>query len=695
MNVKAILISILTVLLLGAAAVVVFFASGEDAPSIDLSKLDEMTTEAVEARVGPLLAQDGLKDAQVVKVLHWLFANQPGLGESLLREHAFSVSGMPEHVGEAGWRLIRDDKGEASLQLLSIGRELFPNNPHILSMLGIVNVLGDRPIQARQFLEEAYRWDDSNALTNYYLGGLLIRSTSISDRARGKSAMWKVLKGEDARLSELAGLLLLTNDEIPFIEPEYREVLDVLEEHNAFRTENENLSAEALRFILNRLVRVLPAEALELGQLLVAYPDSTIEDRLGVVELAQNQGQTDIAGDMLERIDPVNIPEDSDLALRYERARAIHAVSEGQFDTGVALILEQIGREKNPDLLRQAIERALQFDISIDAEVSLLRGFLELPVENPIISLRVLRRLTEISPLRESEYHAYAVENLLPKAPVIVSQWLAFRGKADLAIAALQELESNSSEINLALVESYLAEEKTEAAQAVLDEAWNAFSPARANYLQARLHHQAGESGKAIEHWIAARDAAAVGSDFELLKNLGFLALELEQHMNALQSTYTAFSSGIPFTEQQVLSLMGLAIEYGTLNQTMELCKHLASEHPEHAVYQNNLAYFQFLAEEDVDKAVEVMRELVEDYPDINQYKLTLAFGLLKAGRTNEASRLIQSTSIDWEEAGIRGQMIYAAVLAASDQRLAAEGLIQNMDTSTLLPEEKALLESF
>jgi hypothetical protein len=88
------------------------------------------------------------------------------------------------------------------------------------------------------------------------------------------------------------------------------------------------------------------------------------------------------------------------------------------------------------------------------------------------------------------------------------------------------------------------------------------------------------------------------------------------------------------------------------------------------------------------------MRTLVEDYPDVTQYRLTLALGLLRIGRTNEAKRLLDSTAIDWASAGTRGKMIYAAVLAASNQRVVADGLIQNIDFSELIPEERALLDT-
>jgi hypothetical protein len=120
----------------------------------------------------------------------------------------------------------------------------------------------------------------------------------------------------------------------------------------------------------------------------------------------------------------------------------------------------------------------------------------------------------------------------------------------------------------------------------------------------------------------------------------------------------------------------------------------LSETFPDNEIHKNNLSYFKFLAEEDIEKHVEIMRNLTERNPDITHYQLTLALGLLKSGRQNEAARLIRNTAINWAEADNRAQLIYAIILSANDQRIVAEGLIQNIDMEGLILEEKALLET-
>jgi tetratricopeptide (TPR) repeat protein len=214
-------------------------------------------------------------------------------------------------------------------------------------------------------------------------------------------------------------------------------------------------------------------------------------------------------------------------------------------------------------------------------------------------------------------------------------------------------------------------------------------------FLQSQIFAQQDRIDEAIEFWKEAYQGVVGTNRFPLMKNLGLLALQLDQPVNAMQSLYTAFSAGIPFNEIQAGKLIGLTMEYGSLRQAIQVADYLAGRFSDSPVHQNNLAYFRFLAEEQVEESVEVMRGLVEEYSDIPQFRLTLALGLVKSGRSNEANRLLKSTNINWQETSTRGLLIYCVVLAASDQQTLAQGLLQSLDTEVLIPEEKALLESF
>jgi hypothetical protein len=149
------------------------------------------------------------------------------------------------------------------------------------------------------------------------------------------------------------------------------------------------------------------------------------------------------------------------------------------------------------------------------------------------------------------------------------------------------------------------------------------------------------------------------------------------------------------FSEAEAGRLLQLSLDYGSLAQTVPVAAYLTERFPQKPVHINNLAYFHFLSERNLEEGIASMEKLVEEYPERQAYRLTLALGLLKAGSFNKANRLIESGQIDWDEVGQRGQLIYAAILAANDQRVVAQGLLQNIDPEQLIPEERALMPSF
>jgi tetratricopeptide (TPR) repeat protein len=367
---------------------------------------------------------------------------------------------------------------------------------------------------------------------------------------------------------------------------------------------------------------------------------------------------------------------------------------EERHEEGLALFKELVQAQPDEPALQEAFRLVLQRrGMPLDLERELLETYLRLPVSNVPLSLAVLRRLMEIAPLEQKDWTDFVARELLPQETSLSARWLAIFDRSDKVIEVLapKRPETGSDE-TIALTEAYLAADRLDEARELLEESGGTVGAALFEYFQSRIALQAGDKDTAFERWMAAQNAALGSSAFPLLQNLGFLALQLEQPVNALQSLYTAFSAGIAFNRQQLGQLMNLTLSHGRLAQTIRVAEVLRDQYPEEPVHRNNLAYFRFLAQEDLENSVEVMRKLVERYPDVNQYRLTLALGLLRQGRNNEAKRLLESTRIDWQRTSNRGQMIYAAVLAANEQRVVASGLIQNIRLDELIPEERALL---
>jgi hypothetical protein len=676
--------------------IVIIQQVGREEGDYTLSEFQDVSSEQLREKIEWVFRESRLPKGEEVEFLTWLFEAHAQLADDVVRVYGRNVPGLARFMSETSWQLLEKQNTNAAVIVAGTAATTFPNNPEVQGIRGIINVLAGRQELALRFLEESALRQPDNPRVNFYLGGLLVMSEKISDRTRGKTLLMNVLESDADELSKLSGFILLSNLEIPLIESEIRQIFEKIEEADAFRTDNPDFNSDALRNILTRLVPVLPDDALNVADILLTLPESTRGDTFATIELAQQLGLTDKADDLLERLE---VPEEEDGAIyrRFMRIQAVQLIAQEKFAEGIDIILRQTESDtQDYAALIQTMNQALNMDLPIAEEVRLLKGYLELPIEDPARSVAVLRRLVEIDPLREDQRIEYARTKLLQLDPILVGQWMMERGASEAVLEALRKEDGSLTESEyMVLIEASLANNALDQAQKFLEESRSQLSPTVSNFLQCRILSLQGEPDEAFHFWMLAHDSALMGNDYQLLKNLGFIALELNQRQNALQSMYNAFDSGIPFTIEQAQQLLQLTLEMGTLAQTLPVAEFLATRNPDNPTHQNNLAYFNFLAEKDVDASVDIMRELIDDYPDIYQFRLTLALGLIKAGRTNEASRLVQTTNINWQEAGTRGQMIYAVVLAATNQRVVAEGLVSNLDKSSLLPEERALLAEF
>lgn len=668
----------------------------EEAVALEPAVLESMDADRQESALTRFLIQEAVPEEDRIRIVKWAFLNRPAFIESFIRDNAIQLVDMPGCLSEVALELLREGDRETAVACLLLARDLYPNDPEVLGALGISSFLAGRMEDARQYLEQAESWRHETPWVDFYLGALLVRSEASADRARGKTLLMRAVERRDRDLSELAGLTLLADETIPLLESDYRKIFAILKELGSFHSDNPNLTADVMRILTNRSLRYAPELALEMATLLFEFPEVTDADRLVMAGMAQSLGETETAGRILNELGEKAFPEGSPGAADFKRLKAVQDLVEGRFDEGMEAFRSLVESASGNPQMHEAFHIVLKdADLPLDTEREFLKLYLELDVERIQLSLAVLSKLVEVTPLKQDQWADYAVRVLLPDYPSMTANWLARNGQSKRIIAALEGKKPDlSEEERIALAEAHIAEDQPAEARSVLEERKEHISAGAREFLLARVCLMEGDREAAMERWKAATNAALSSSAFPLMKNLGFLALELDQPVNALQSLYTAFNAGISFSQAQLGRLLNLTLTQGTLTQTIRVAEALRAAFPEEPVYINNLAYFKFLAKEDLESHVETMRGLAEDYPDITQYRLTLALGLLRIGRTNEAQRLLDSTAIDWEKAGTRGQMIYAAVLAAGNQRVLAEGLIQNIELDDLIPEEQALLET-
>lgn len=689
---KRIALAIPLLLLLGGLlfAAALWLGSSKDPLTFQSARWDSWDQDQRAQFVSASLENGRLPAGQEVPILQWFFQNDPAAASSALRPFSRSVANLPRHLADTAWVLFQNGQTEPGLAALRTARDLYPNDPDVLGISGVIAFRSGNTEAARTLLDEAIAWGLDRPIVTFHFGGLLVQSDSAADRLRGKRLLLRVLNGTNPDMAERAGLTLLTNTEIPLIPEEVRSVYDRLEEANVFRADNPNLPTQALRIIANRIARHLPEAGLQIADLLVQSPDSTPQDTLGLIRLAQDLRQIETARQWIDSL-PEDFPESDPLALVHLSQQFL----EGNYPTAIDQLRSMVRQSPPPDGLANAFRSILQPDIPVGTEAQILELYLELPELPYLSALYAVDRLLAIKPLQTDKWLAYATDSLLPKDTLRTGEWFLQKDHPEPLIEAFAQQENLSRDQTLVLLKAYLHLGQAEKAQLRLQQSRDQFDAIIASFFEARILHQLDQPEKAFQAWMDAERGATASERFPLLKQLGFLALEMDQPISALQTLKTAFASGMNFSEREALRLLRLSLDYGTLTETIPVAAYLAENFPTEAVHTNNLAYFNFLAERSIEQSITSMEKLVEDYPGIQAYRLTLALGYLKAGSFNKANRTIESGQFDWKDVGQRGQLIYAAVLAANDQRVLAQGLLQNINSEELIPEERALMPSF
>ena len=697
MKIKVIIFSVGLAVLAGVVYLL-FSGEGTGTPdAFEAEKWEKMVENQLDRNLERYFAYGVLPEGQEKAFLIWIFQKDPKKASEYTRTYGQSIPNLPWYLSDASWDLIRQQDVETGLGMLRLARELFPNNPDVLGMAGVIAYLrGDRE-SARRFLEDAEQWKRNRPIVDFYLGGLLAQSDSAADRTRGKAILMQLVTGPDPDLSELAGLSLLSNINIPMIREDLELLYTTLDAQKVFRPKNPRLPAEALRLIINRYARQFPERAMAIADLLMQYELRNVEDVFGMVRLAQAMGKAEKSRLYLDELtgNP-NLVSTMENPERLVPLQAAQAFLEEDYESGLEKLTAHVRSEAlNPASIQETFQAIIRSKLPLSVEQQVLALYLDMPVYNIRFSMGVINRLMEIDPLDGDQWVGYAIGKLLKKDPVLVGGWLAEMDASKAVIAAVgNDFSVLGGDEAMILVNAHIAAGQPEEAQQVLDATRGLIDPVLAAFFQAKILVLQDRKKEALTYWQEAQQGTVGSNQFNMMKSLGLLAIDLDQPVSALQTLYAALSAGISFTQDQASQLIGLTMKYGSLQQTITVAWYLTRTYPESPVYANNLAYFQFLAGEDIEDSVQTMRRLTEDYPDMVQFRLTLALGLVKAGRTNEATRLLESTNIDWQKTSTRGLLIYVVVLGASGQSTLAQGLMQNLDMDILIPEEKALLES-
>lgn len=197
-----------------------------------------------------------------------------------------------------------------------------------------------------------------------------------------------------------------------------------------------------------------------------------------------------------------------------------------------------------------------------------------------------------------------------------------------------------------------------------------------------------GQDALAQEHW--RRSFENVKGQSAKTRALGDLA----QSLGAIPPAIRAYDD---LTRDRLTRLVGYRRLAGLYERTGDtqrlrtLMREWSAHVPDDPVPENAYCYLSGLLRRDVEEAAQRATRLVERLPRRPNYRATLALLELRRDRPEEALRLYRRAALEPAAMSAQNRLVYAAVLHANGQSAEARTLVQGIDPSRLLPEEREL----
>jgi hypothetical protein len=583
---------------------------------------------------------------------------------------------LPDLLASTALAALRQGYLDTATEILGLSLALQPHHPLSNGIKGIELALRRHPA-ARQYLEKADAWNQANPWIDHALGSLLLQSPQSADQARGKWLLQRVIATQHGELSLAAATLLLAHPSLPFVNREATVWLETLDQANRLQT----LPADHLRFIGNRLAKRDLALGKRIGAILWERSTANGDDRQAIARWFLLSGDTTYGDQLLQ---------DASDSTEAFGLQALLYLAKGQ---SVAC-LEHLA--KGPTQLSEADAEVLyrqllpQAGLPISEETALIEhGLLEQPLRPPL-RFALLSRMVALGPLQTDRWARLLKERWIADDPIAAARWLASIGDHDGALAVLDDMPATPS---TALLKGDLlvrAERPDDAIQTLLS--LTDASPDR-EYLLARAEGARGDVEAARRYWTSAHSTALQHCHYRSLKNLGILAWEWDWPERARESLLAAHDAGIEMSLPQLILLQELTLGQQGAGAARRIAASLHRRYPNNPELLNAFAYLSSLAGYPTESLLADLREALRRQPDIQEYRLTLAFLTLQSGRQWEALRLLEQGNLDWKGLGNRSRLIYALVLHGADQGLLADGIAASVDRTTLTAEEIELLE--
>lgn len=319
------------------------------------------------------------------------------------------------------------------------------------------------------------------------------------------------------------------------------------------------------------------------------------------------------------------------------------------------------------------------------------------PLAMPAFFLTAYSQRIMNNPKQRNELIDEAYERFEDTRPGLLANWLNLLGEGARTLELISIEEAlESTELFSARLQAMSQTQNLAGAQEMLDSGPEDFiAPQRRSFLLALLALEKGNEDTFVDHWEDAFTSAEEASDWPVLIQLGRISQSRNDFSKMARAFDAAFATGglddvstVEVWEQWLAS----HLQKGDLDRALEISREIVERFPNLARATNNYAYLRILLDEDTRDAVREIRGLIEQFGMQPEFTTTLALGEMRLGNESQALEALESEPVDWATEGDASLAIYSAVLAANGQEVRARELVAAIDPQGLLAPEQELI---
>lgn len=167
----------------------------------------------------------------------------------------------------------------------------------------------------------------------------------------------------------------------------------------------------------------------------------------------------------------------------------------------------------------------------------------------------------------------------------------------------------------------------------------------------------------------------------------------LMQDEAKIRLTFTNLLRENPLSLQAYIRWLGYEKQRGDTASVLKLLQKMQVNFPENLSIRNDLCYLELLLKQNLKENEAKAQIILDQYPSIFAYRMTLALAYLRAEKHKQALDLILDLGINWKGVDASYRALAASILAANAYPKDAERMLEGVSLDSLLPEERLLLK--